>query len=246
MPRVNYRLIANQIGDLLKYDTTLNEINRAAKSVFQFAKDTYPNESITSLRAKEIYDWVLTLASQKMNNDCRNNLLIQFILLLTPKSLEHDAGNLLKKAGIGSELSDSDMNDFLRRNFHESVHKHCRELFIQGNYFHAVFEAAKVYNKMVQEKAHSEKDGQSLMLDVLSVNGVLKLNKNETQTERNVQDGVKFLSAGLMQAMRNPTAHEPALDWVISKEDCLDMLSFISYLFKQLDKAVYYNEKDYA
>lgn len=135
---------------------------------------------------------------------------------------------------------------FLRRNFHESVHKHCRELFIQGNYFHAVFEAAKVYNKMVQEKAHSEKDGQALMLDVLSVNGVLKLNKNETQTERNVQDGVKFLSAGLMQAMRNPTAHEPALDWVISKEDCLDMLSFISYLFKQLDKAVYYNEKDYA
>jgi hypothetical protein len=43
-----------------------------------------------------------------------------------------------------------------------------------------------------------------------------------------------------MQAIRNPTAHEPALYWPISKEDCLDLLSFISYLLRQLDKAIYY------
>ena len=55
---------------------------------------------------------------------------------------------------------------------------------MQKNYFHAVFEAAKVYNKLVQDKSQSEKDGQSLMLDVLSVNGVLKLNKCTTQTEK--------------------------------------------------------------
>lgn len=42
-----------------------------------------------------------------------------------------------------------------------------------------------------------------------------------------------------MQAVRNPTAHETAVDWEIAKEDCLDLLSFISYLFKQLDKSVF-------
>jgi len=69
--------------------------------------------------------------------------------------------------------------------------------------------------------------------------GSLKLNAGQTQTEQNVQEGVKFLSAGLMQAVRNPTAHETAVDWGIAKEDCLDLLSFISYLFKQLDKSVF-------
>jgi len=75
------------------------------------------------------------------------------------------------------------------------------------------------------------------MMNVLSINGALKLNSGKTKSEQNVQEGVKFLSAGLMQAMRNPTAHEPALDWPINKLDCLDMLSFISYLFRQIDLA---------
>lgn len=49
-----------------------------------------------------------------------------------------------------------------------------------------------------------------------------------------------FLTSGLMSAVRNPTAHEPALEWSISENDCLDILSFISFLFRQLDKAIYY------
>jgi hypothetical protein len=43
-----------------------------------------------------------------------------------------------------------------------------------------------------------------------------------------------------MSAIRNPTAHEPAVDWPIDLVDCLDILSFISFLFRQLEKAVYY------
>jgi len=237
---MNYRLVANQIGDLLKYDTTINEINRAAHSVFNFTQQPFPNDAITSTRAKEFHDWVLTLAKQSMSDEDRNGLLLQFISMITPEAQEQAVDKILKTAQIDAKLANAISEDFLARNFHEKIHQHCRKLFLQENYFHAVFEAAKVYNKYVQEKAQSEKDGQSLMLEVISVNGVLKLNKGVTQTEKNVQEGVKFLSAGLMQAMRNPTAHEPALDWPIGKEDCLDMLSFISYLFRQLDKAVYF------
>jgi len=72
--------------------------------------------------------------------------------------------------------------------------------------------------------------------------GGLKLTPCQTETDKNVQDGVKFLSAGLMRAMRNPTSHEPALHWPIEKQDCLDMLSFISFLFRQLDKAIYFKQ----
>ena len=68
--------------------------------------------------------------------------------------------------------------------------------------------------------------------------GVLKVTACTTDTDKNVQDGIKFLSAGLMRAIRNPTAHEPALHWPITEQDAVDILSFISFLFRQLDKAV--------
>lgn len=127
------------------------------------------------------------------------------------------------------------------RQFHPVVVQHARQLFLQGNYFHAVFEAAKAYNAEVKKKAKSTKDGQALMLDVLSVDkGVLKITACVTESDRHVQDGVRFLSAGLMQGIRNPTAHEPAQEWPISREDCLDILSFIAFLCRQIDKATYY------
>jgi uncharacterized protein (TIGR02391 family) len=239
---MNYKLIAIQVGDLLKYDSTINDINRAANSVFGFNCDSFPNESITSVRAKSIYDWILSLAREKMNNVERNKLLMQFIDLISPDDYMDKINEILEKAGVEIESDRSQNLDFYNRNFHSEICKHCLKLYSQKNYFHAVFEAAKVYNKKVQQKAQSKNDGQALMMAAWTASGVLKLTACKSDTDKNVQEGIKFLSAGLMQAMRNPTAHEPALDWPISKEDCLDMLSFISYLFRQLDKAVYFHE----
>jgi uncharacterized protein (TIGR02391 family) len=239
---MNYPLVANQIGDLLKYSAVVNEIGRAAKSVFKFELETFPNDSMTSTRSKLIHDWVLTLAKQKMDNESRNCQLVQFIDLITPEENKEQSHKILLAAGVLSGQDNREVREFLSRRFHAEIHAHCGKLFEQGNYFHAVFEASKVYNKRVQEKAQITKDGQSLMMEAWSCSGVLKVTTCLTETDKNVQEGIKFLSAGLMQAMRNPTAHEPALDWPISKEDCLDMLSFISYLFKQLDKAVYFKK----
>jgi uncharacterized protein (TIGR02391 family) len=237
---MNYRLIAIQIGDVLKFHTSIKDIDRAAKSVFTFQKEVFPNDSsISSARAKLIYEWILTLAKQNMNNDDRNLQLHNFISSITPEQFNNDVISILEKGGV-KIFTDIDNKEFISREFHEQIHLHCKKLYNQRNYFHAVFEAAKVYNKFVQEKSQSNKDGFQLMMDVWALNGTLKLTAGETETDRNIQDGIKFLSAGLMHAMRNPTAHEPALDWPISKEDCLDMLSFISYLFRQLDKSVYY------
>ena len=94
-----------------------------------------------------------------------------------------------------------------------------------------------------KSKSVSPKDGQALMLDVWGAdNGVLKITPCLSETDKNTQNGIKFLSAGLMQAIRNPTAHEPAIDWPINKQDCLDLLGFVSYLFRQLDSSVYVKE----
>ncbi len=229
---------------LLKWNTTINEINRIAKATFEFSVSSFPNDSITSERAQLIYNWILTLATISMNNDERHKLLVKFCKeLANTESIDH-AVKILEDNGVPySIVYKDDLNLFLSRDFHAEVHKHSRNLFLQGNYFHSVFEAAKAYNYTVKEKSQSSKDGVPLMMDVFNgKGGVLKVTKCVTETDMNVQDGIKFLSSGLMQAIRNPTAHEPAITWPIDKQDCLDILSFISFLFRQLDGASYYKE----
>lgn len=49
-------------------------------------------------------------------------------------------------------------------------------------------------------------DGMKLMIIVWDCERTLKITRCETQTDKDVQDGIKFLSSGLMQAIRNPTA----------------------------------------
>lgn len=239
---MNYRLIAVQVGDLLKYSTTINEINRLGSAIFKFSRESFPNDAITSQRAQLIHDWLLSLARQNISSDERTHLLIQFCHGFVNDDLRRQVDKILVDAGIPIEaVNKEDYALFISRVFHEEVNKHSRDLFLQGNYFHAVFEACKVYNLLVKEKAQTSKDGAPLMLEVWGCEkGVLKITACTSQTDKDIQDGVKFLSAGLMQAIRNPTAHEPALLWPISKQDCLDILSFVSFLFRQLDKAVYY------
>lgn len=149
---------------------------------------------------------------------------------------------ILKDGGAQDVSPDKEhLRRFDSLGFHAEIVQHCRVLFGQGHYFHAVFEAAKVYNKLVREKAQSNKDGEALMLTVWAPDsGVLKVTACKTDTDKNVQDGIKFLSAGLMRAIRNPTAHEPALHWPIAEQDAVDVLSFISFLLRQVDKAVRY------
>jgi uncharacterized protein (TIGR02391 family) len=239
---MNYRLIAIKIGDLLKYETTINEINRSAQAIFKFQCEKFPNEAITSQRAKLINDWLLSLAKQEMNPEIRSQQLIQFCHSLVSEQTRKSVDEILLSEGVTqTDVNKQDLQLFHSRNFHPEVSKHAQKLFLQGNYFHAVFEASKVYNLQVKLKAQCDKDGNALMLEVWGCEkGVLKITPCSSQTDKDVQDGIKFLSAGLMGAIRNPTAHEPALLWPIDKQDCLDILSFISFLFRQLDKAVYF------
>ncbi len=239
---MNYRLIATEVGELIKWDTSINAIRRAAAALFRFRIEEFPNEAITSSRAREVYNAILSLAKQQMANDEPNNLLVKFCRQITPVT-HRDKLQLILEVGLGPAASaEKDAHgEFITRGFHPEVIEHCKRLFAQGNYFHAVFEACKVYNKQVQQKSQNSSDGANLMLEVWGCEkGTLKITPCQSDTDKNVQDGVKFLSAGLMRAIRNPTSHEPALHWPIEKQDCLDMLSFISFLFRQLDKSVYF------
>ena len=100
-----------------------------------------------------------------------------------------------------------------------------------------MFEAAKLYNSLVKSKAKSTDDGQNLIMKAWDMNKkVLKITPSPSETDVNFQDGVKFLSAGLMRTVRNSTAHEPTLHWPISEQDAADILSLASFLLRQYDR----------
>ncbi|MDD4938516.1 MAG: hypothetical protein PHX34_05950 [Candidatus Shapirobacteria bacterium] len=79
---INYKLIATQFGESLKYDTSINEINRVFLSLTDLTFEQYPNPSITSIRSKTIYSWVLVVGQSSMTDDQKVVLIKNAIDLL--------------------------------------------------------------------------------------------------------------------------------------------------------------------
>ena len=65
----------------------------------------------------------------------------------------------------------------------------------------------------------------------------IALTPNNTQSEKDEQEGYKFLFAGAAFAIRNPRGHDVALR--DSLQECLDHLAFASMLLRRLASAGY-------
>ncbi|MDW8236056.1 MAG: TIGR02391 family protein [Bacteroidia bacterium] len=164
----------------------------------------------------------------------------KFIDSITPNHLKDKVYGIFRKHGIKlKQLYESpDSGEFESRRFHPMVVQHAKSLFQKGEYFHAAFEAAKAFNSEVKDKSGLQEDGVSLMNKAfLRDKPVLHITPCRTETEKNIQDGYRFLAAGLMAAIRNPTAHEPALSMLMGRQEALEILGLILYLFRQLEKA---------
>ena len=224
----------------------LSHIHNAAEHSLEFKPKDYSSPNMPSEDYRTFYNYIMTLAKREgLTDDFKVNKLFEFLDLV---GVDHkwfnetmaESGHQFTGDKLIKLLNQNNKNTtkgYNQRNFHDEVVKHSQNLYSQGNYFHAVQEACKAYNNKVKELSGSVKDGVSLMLQELSVNGRIKINRNITSSEINEQNGIKALSEGLMSAFRNPTAHENAIDWVIGEDECLDILSLVSFLFKKLDSS---------
>ena len=91
---IHFRLVGIKLGEGLKYSTSINEINRIAKAIFDFSLSSYPEESITSSRSQLVYDWVMTLDEQPISEGKKLQLLQDFMNALIPK--DSSLRNLIK------------------------------------------------------------------------------------------------------------------------------------------------------
>lgn len=119
---------------------------------------------------------------------------------------------------------------------HPEVARACSQLFNDGHYAEAVENACKVLDMLVKMRSmRMDPSGTELMQLVFSPKTpILKFNEQQNDSEKSEQQGMMFLFAGAMLAIRNPRAHGLVQD---HPENAVEYISFISMLAKSLDRA---------
>jgi uncharacterized protein (TIGR02391 family) len=121
---------------------------------------------------------------------------------------------------------------------HPKVSKLARPRFESGHYADAVEASLKELNtdvKSIYRKAKNvELDGVDLMRKAFRGDDpVIRLEDLSTESGKNIQDGYSHIMAGVLQAIRNPKAHE---NIEISADRAIHLLTLASLLFYRLDE----------
>src|SRR5699024_2499659 len=104
------------------------------------------------------------------------------------------------------------------------------------NYFHSVFEATKSIADRLRTMTGLYADGNALAETAFSTsNPLIRINFLKTDTQRSEHLGLCNLIKGIFGLIRNPTAHQPKIKFVITEEEALDILNTISYIHKKID-----------
>jgi uncharacterized protein (TIGR02391 family) len=238
--QVNIQRIAVEVGDKIKWSSSINQIDRQGQAILKVSKENFPHNAITSQRQQAIYNWLCSIAKMDMLPDERNKLITEFCLSLAADDQRYEIVGILEAGGMPAFILFKDQLAILEREkLHPEVYKHAKGSFQHEKYAHAVLEVCKAYDKAVQQKSQLQKFGRSLMQEAWSWNSnTLRATTGTSDSDESFHEGLKLMSEGLMTGIRNVTAHEPILSWPIGKEDCIDLLHHLSFLYRQLVKSV--------
>ena len=116
---------------------------------------------------------------------------------------------------------------------HPRIIKASKSLFHSGHHAEATFAAFKAVNNFTKRKAGKSLDGKDLMAQVFNEdNPIIKINKLTTRSERDEQEGFRFLFMGAMVGIRNPKAHDDIRQ--IDPYKALEYLAFASLLMRRV------------
>lgn len=128
------------------------------------------------------------------------------------------------------------LHPFDERNIHPRIPQLVYDLFDNGHYAQATFEAYKFIDNEIQRHSASTETGFKLMMQVFAAEApLIQLNPLRTVSEKDEQKGFQFIFAGSVLAIRNPRGHKFGI--IDSPDKCLDHLSLASMLLRRLDEA---------
>lgn len=98
------------------------------------------------------------------------------------------------------------IKDEIREDLWKSISAH----YEKGDFTESLRDAMFLVNEIIREKSGLlDKDGTKLMeASFLGKNAALLINKNETTTEKDIQEGIGYAFKGLSLSVRNPISHE--------------------------------------
>lgn len=130
------------------------------------------------------------------------------------------------------------LHPFDNRNIHPDLPPKVRQLFDDGHFPEATSLAFRFLDKKIQTHSGLTESGYRLMMAAFDGGTPkVKLNPLVTTSEKDEQQGYRFVFAGSMQGIRNPRAHEVTI--VDDPDICLDHLSLVSLLLRRLEQAGY-------
>jgi uncharacterized protein (TIGR02391 family) len=128
------------------------------------------------------------------------------------------------------------LHPFDERNIHPKIDSASKRLYDDGHYSQSTFEAYKLLDKEVQGISQIKQSGVKLMMLAFNEQSpVVRFSEVKTTSEKDEQEGYKFIFAGVMFAIRNPRGHEHGIQE--SPSECLDHLSLASMLLRRLEGA---------
>lgn len=126
----------------------------------------------------------------------------------------------------------SSIENKLREDLWRKIQAH----YERNDYTEAVRDSVFHMSEVLREKGGIEdKDGSKLVdAALLGNNPAILVNKNETTTEKDFQQGIGFAFKGIMQSVRNPLSHE-SIQYTQDEAEVLIM--YINFLLNQVDKS---------
>jgi len=182
-----------------------------------------------------------------------------------PREIQSSVEPIVKAVMYDSELPSETQTEIVRnlhslipeypyyhwRHLHSKVQNASYTDYSRKDFYRAFEETIKRYIFEVKNKSGSTNSTDyGMMGEVFGKGKILKVAKKykkkdgndfTNSTKDNIEEGQKFLSMGILEGARNPVAHEEIAELrdsgLFTEEDCLDMLSLLSHLFKRLDDA---------
>ena len=127
------------------------------------------------------------------------------------------------------------------RHLHDDLRDRIRSYYENEQYGEAADQGTKIYCEVIRTLIGSTLDGDDLVGGAFGGNPPkVIVSDTTTKSGKNIQEGQRLLSQGLISGFRNPISHVP-IDSVVpntfSEIDCLNILSLISYLLTRLDNS---------
>lgn len=149
-----------------------------------------------------------------------------------PKNMQHTEVTW----GRGKLTRTAPVRRLALENLHSDVLKAASDLFVDGHFSQAVFEALKALEQKVRDLSGLDLSGRDLMTKAFSgAPPLIDLSVESGQSGRDEQEGLRFVFMGLIQGIRNPKGHS-----LVRQDDpqrALEYLGTVSVLFRRLDDA---------